>query len=290
VTRTYIAKEHIDRINCFCDHIDRPHSADEPCEVHYDEHHSHDHSNQLSGSGGGSGAVGSNVLLQSRGSTRNNWTLYGSQIPVLDQGPFGSCTAFSARYAYLLRQSALNRPLTEPSCAYWYASSRTYLGIANTRDTGSTLGATVLTLRNKPFVPETSWRYTAYNILRTPTTQIGASALPGSIITIYPGSRVPYTNSQFVSWIISQINQSKSVVIGIPLYSNFETYQVMATGVVPMPAGSYLGGHAICITGYDATRNIFNFVNSWGTYSGVSGHYTIPYNYVARYTYEAFSL
>ena len=295
VTRTYIAKEHIDRIHCFCNHIDKPHSEDDDCEVHYDDH---DHSTPaeastdapiLSGSSGSAQVDASAPLVRSAAtSTRNNWTLYGSRIPVVDQGPFGSCTAFSARYAYLLRQSFLNRPLTEPSCAFWYASSRTYLGINNTQDTGSTLGATVQSLRNKPFVPETAWPYTAYNILRTPTNQTGASALPGSIITVYPG--VPNKNTQFVTWCVSQINQNKSIVIGIPIYANMETYQVMSTGTVPMPKGAYLGGHAICLTGYNATTSVFNFVNSWGTYSGLSGHYTIPYNYVAKYTYEAFSL
>jgi len=290
VTRTYIAKEHIDKIHCFCHHIETPDTEDCDCDVHYDDH-SDEHSEvpgvPLSGAGGTQVATQSMTRTEPS-STRNNWTLYGSRIPVVDQGPFGSCTAFSARYAYLLRQSVLSRPLTEPSCAYWYASSRTYLGINNTIDSGSTLGATVQAMRNKPFVPETSWRYTAYNILRTPTNQSGPAALPGAIITVYPG--VPNKNAQFVTWIISQINQNKSVVIGIPLYANFETYQVMSTGIVPMPAGAYLGGHAICIVGYNATRSTFDFVNSWGTYSGLSGHYTIPYNYVARYTYEAFSL
>ena len=283
VTRTYIAKEHIDKIHCFCDNIDTPEIEDCDCDVHYDD----DHSVILSGAGGTQIATPM-TRAAAPTSTRNNWLLYGSRIPVVDQGPFGSCTAFSARYAYLLRQSFLNRPLTEPSCAYWYATSRTYLGINNTQDSGSTLGATVRTLQNKPFVPETSWRYTAYNILRTPTAQVGPAAVPGSTITVFSG--VPNKNTQFVTWCVSQINQNKSIVIGIPIYANFETYQVMSTGVVPMPSGSYLGGHAICLVGYNAQRLTFDFVNSWGTYSGLSGHYTIPYNYVARYTYEAFSL
>jgi C1A family cysteine protease len=61
------------------------------------------------------------------------------------------------------------------------------------------------------------------------------------------------------------------------------TIAAMTTGTIPMPntkREQLMGGHAICLTGYNDTTSLFTFTNSWGTYTGISGRFTIPYNYV----------
>jgi C1A family cysteine protease len=53
-----------------------------------------------------------------------------------------------------------------------------------------------------------------------------------------------------------------------------------------MPSGRLLGGHAICLTGFiqnvNPTLSTFTFCNSWGTYSGNLGMFTIPYAYIGN--------
>jgi len=218
----------------------------------------------------------------------NNWDLYGSDVKVLDQGPFGSCTAFSARYAHLLYQKRTSAALVEPSCAFWYARARTIIGLKDTVDSGTTLSATVRMLKANPLVNEESWPYLARNILVSPKVSVRGPPLYTNQITMFIG--VPNKKSNFLQWVKDEIVAGKCVVIGIPVYSNFEYYSTLSTGVVPMPKGYLLGGHAVCLTGFNDAKSTFNFVNSWGTYSGLSGHYTIPFTYVSKYTYEAFSL
>jgi C1A family cysteine protease len=210
----------------------------------------------------------------------------------VDQGPFGSCVAFSVRYAHLMRLNSLNQPLIEPSCAYWYAAARTRMNISNSTDSGTTLAAMAWTLLNKPLVRETSWQYTAYNILRTPRplpAASGAAPYTSSTLMSYSG-RPSLNENEFLRWVKSNLLNGKSVIVGIPVYSNFEFYSVLASGNVQMPQGTYLGGHAITLVGYSDSRQTFKFVNSWGTYVGLSGLFTIPYNYIKKFTFEAISL
>jgi C1A family cysteine protease len=213
--------------------------------------------------------------------------LWTGAVEVVDQGPFGSCVAFSTRYAHLIKLSNSNAPLIEPSCAYWYSNARIRIGIPSSSDSGTTLAAMTWTLANKPLVPESTWKYTAYNILRQPPNINGPAAYQSNQLTTYSK---PRSNAAFVPWVKSQLLSGKCVVVGIPVYSNFELYSSLASGVIPMPKGTFLGGHAVTITGFSDSRQVFNFVNSWGTYVGLSGLFTIPYNYIKMYTFEAFSL
>jgi C1A family cysteine protease len=50
-------------------------------------------------------------------------------------------------------------------------------------------------------------------------------------------------------------------------------------GIIPMPApgSEYLGGHAICIVGFDRRNRMFKFANSWGAQWGDHGFGHIGY-------------
>jgi C1A family cysteine protease len=50
-------------------------------------------------------------------------------------------------------------------------------------------------------------------------------------------------------------------------------------GVIPMPEPGcqFLGGHAICIVGFDRRNRMFKFANSWGTQWGDRGFGHIGY-------------
>lgn len=67
------------------------------------------------------------------------------------------------------------------------------------------------------------------------------------------------------------LNSGFPFVVGILVYSSFETNKVASTGMVPMPGPkeSLLGGYW-----YVDTRN------SWGTRWGDRGYFYIPYDYL----------
>jgi C1A family cysteine protease len=74
-------------------------------------------------------------------------------------------------------------------------------------------------------------------------------------------------------------------VVGIEIYSSFESQSVAKTGYVPMPntlTEQFLGGHAIICLGYN--DNLYGGVwimkNSWGSSWGDRGYFYLPYAYL----------
>lgn len=64
---------------------------------------------------------------------------------------------------------------------------------------------------------------------------------------------------------------------GFTVYSSINN--VGSDGVVPMPGGTVVGGHAVLLTGYDDSRQLFKFKNSWGSSWGNRGYGYLPYRY-----------
>lgn len=54
--------------------------------------------------------------------------------------------------------------------------------------------------------------------------------------------------------------------------------------VIPLPGGRMLGGHAVCLTGYDDERDAFELRNSWGTNWADGGYAWLPYDFVNHRT------
>jgi len=160
------------------------------------------------------------------------------------------------------------------------------------------------------YLAEQEWPYSAYNILRptqpvdlpdVPTTRAYTTVAAGLNTPKPYSSKLPSTTTlksaalitavdAFVLWVQNELRAGRTVIVSIPVYQNFDTYDVLSSGTVPMPRGQMIGGHAIALVGYTPSSSRFNFVNSWGTYTGIGGHFTIPYEYIGRFAAEAFSL
>jgi len=210
--------------------------------------------------------------------------VWQSSIQVRDQGPWGSCTAFSTRYAYLINQAKNGQPLVEPSTSFWYAKSRAITpGFTTLSDTGSTLSATMNVLTNIGTIPETAWPYTGANIFVRPLIIPD----PSSDINIMRKLTISNSASTNLTTIKTALADGHAVLIAILVFRSFMTTTVLTTGVVPLPQKSEqaIGGHAICLTGYNDATQTFTFYNSWGTYTGVNGRFTLPYAYASSPSY-----
>jgi C1A family cysteine protease len=87
--------------------------------------------------------------------------------------------------------------------------------------------------------------------------------------------------------IKTELNEGRCVMLGILVYQSFMTQAVLRSGVVPVPnrrQERLLGGHAIALSGWDDTKAVFTFRNSWGTSVGKQGSFAIPYSYVCNPT------
>jgi C1A family cysteine protease len=218
-------------------------------------------------------------------SSVNLWKRAGADVILVDdQGSWGSCTAHAMSYAFqlwCLRTRLI--PLARPSRAYWYNYSRILLGDSLNQDLGSTNAATQAVLQRYGWVREESFQYTKANLRTRPSSSVTTAGMKQKITM---GKKVQFTNSRSsnLNKLQSSIAAGKSLVLGVYVYSSFMTRSVLRSGLVPMPNRArerLLGGHAICVTGYDNSTRRFAFRNSWGRSAGVLGTFTIPYDYLS---------
>jgi C1A family cysteine protease len=70
-------------------------------------------------------------------------------------------------------------------------------------------------------------------------------------------------------------------ILGMAVYSSFESARVTRTGTVhmPEPHEHRVGGHAVLAVGYSHRRRRILVRNSWGPVWGQRGYFTLPYAY-----------
>lgn len=74
------------------------------------------------------------------------------------------------------------------------------------------------------------------------------------------------------------------VIAGIRLFESINSSTAKFSGRISIPAAGEreIGGHAVLIDGYDARREVFYGLNSWGTQWGLGGRFEIPFEYFSR--------
>jgi hypothetical protein len=225
---------------------------------------------------------------------------------VLNQGPLGSCTANAMSYAWMLFKykswSNGQVPPPPPSRLYWYAEARMHLNAldgypnAPLNDTGCYVSDIAWVPSAKGMLPETAYPYTytvdrfrnvvptsgLVNKFPTPAhvTAAALNKINEGLITEFRYSA--NRNTTLLNMKLA-LSQNKSILIGVLVYSSFQSASALRTGNIPIPnpwIETLLGGHCICLTGYDST--CFTFRNSWGTSVGVRGAFRIPFTYITN--------
>lgn len=197
--------------------------------------------------------------------------------PVYDQLNIGSCTANSAgtMYSYVLKvMTAIVQMI--PSRLYVYYNTRELQGTIG-QDSGASLRATMKALVNKGVCPETMWGYSQANLFTRPSDACYTEG--------YKRQALVYAGVPLVLDTMKRVLQTNPFIMGILVYTSFMSPIVARTGMVPVPNTQrerLLGGHAICIIGYDDRRQAFIARNSWGTGWGISGDFYLPYNYATN--------
>ena len=191
---------------------------------------------------------------------------------VFNQGPLGSCTSNAGcqYYGFLLRMESI--PFSR-LMHYWYERS---LQGNTDKDSGATVKDAVKVMCKIGICPEVDWPYDISKFTQKPPASALDEIIPLPVGTNYMS--VSIIPSQFESALLS----GKPIMIGIYVFSGFESAQTSKTGVVPYPtsAQTFLGGHCILITGYDSVQQQFQFLNSWGNKWGNAGYGYLPYCYL----------
>lgn len=207
----------------------------------------------------------------------NKYSLRAKMGPVYDQGQLGSCTAnaLCGLIQYLLPK-AVNNSFFNGSRLFLYYNERKLEGTIN-QDSGAYLHTGIATLKQFGICPETDWPYDILKYSFLPPSISYTNALKRKVLTAY-GIPMNITSMK------QAIFKGLPFVIGIVVFSSFESEEVSKTGVVPMPGinEQTLGGHAVLCIGYDDTTRRFLCKNSWGPNWGDKGYFTIPYAYFSN--------
>jgi len=191
--------------------------------------------------------------------------------PIFDQGQEGSCTgnASSAALAFEHGGGPYSRQ-------FIYYNGRVFTGDVG-QDGGSTPRDVLKGLAAYGAPLESFEQYNIADVLKKPTAADYAAAVPQKISQYMAVNQGNYA-------MRSCLAAGRPFIIGFTVYDSFESAQVAASGIVPMPkAGEQvLGGHCVVVLGYRWYNNQWYYLcaNSWGTSWGLNGFFWMPSTYL----------
>ncbi len=193
--------------------------------------------------------------------------------PIYDQGNLGSCTAnaLCAVHEFETVDEKVDIGF-KPSRLFLYYNERKLENTVS-EDSGALLSTGIKCMNKYGVCSEKYCPYIIEKFAQKPSPEAYKEALEHKVIT---ASNI---HQDVTSMKLSLYNKNPFVV-GIAIYSSFESPEVAKTGKVPMPKPDEecLGGHAVVVCGY--TKDHWIMRNSWGDSWGDKGYFYLPYLYL----------
>lgn len=190
---------------------------------------------------------------------------------IFNQGNYNSCTGH-ALAACVMRYKANHSDFTFiPSRSFGYYNGRLISeqngdqDVNTHNDNGAYITDVLKGFLKYGLCDQSVAPYNDYSIFHSPSAKAYSYA---KALKDVKYKRLP--NTAYA--LKSALAQGLPIFAGVAVYESFQTPQTAQNGFIPMPKPNemLLGGHAICIDGYDASGN-FKFVNSWGKSWGKDG-------------------
>jgi C1A family cysteine protease len=191
---------------------------------------------------------------------------------VYQQGDLGSCVGNAVGGAIEFIEPIQKITFGTPSRLFIYYNAREIEGTTK-EDSGCMIRNAIKSVVNQGVCPETSWPYIISNFAIKPDDSCYQMALGSQVISYH---RIGYVLSDLKSCII----EGFPFTVGIQVYENFP--MDTSTGLISMPQGQALGGHAVDVVGYDDISRMFVIRNSWGEEWGDNGYGYLPYDYLTN--------
>lgn len=203
--------------------------------------------------------------------------------PIEDQGAIGSCTGNAIAGQIELIQRKVNPAKgRDVSRLFIYYEERVLIGTVRW-DSGAYIRDGIKVVNKKGAPLESLWPYNQSRWATKPATAAYTDALKRTV--------TGYQRCTNFAAVKNAIAAGNPVTIGFTVYESFEGAWAdipngqPGSGMMPMPnkaTEQVLGGHAVCIVGYDDTLDGGRFIvrNSWGTSWGDNGYFYMPYRVI----------
>ena len=194
--------------------------------------------------------------------------------PIDDQGNLGSCTGNAIAGAIDLIDKKNQNRLLRVSRLFIYYQERLLEGTIS-QDRGAYIRDGIKACYTVGAPLESTWPYDITKFSRTPSSVAYADAAKRKVVS--------YAKCEDFNAVKNALAAGTPVVVGFQVYSSFESVAVARTGIMPYPnvaKEQLLGGHAVCLVGYDDAHNWFIARNSWGPNWGDHGYFYMPYQVI----------
>jgi C1A family cysteine protease len=198
---------------------------------------------------------------------------------VESQQSLGSCASNALTNAYEL--SVIHEYpeyLKQLSRLFIYYNTRSEYGNV-LEDNGMFLRDGLKSLSKFGVCSEELWPYAIENFDDNPTDECYEDAKKRKIIK--------YQKLISTYYITEVLNNNKPVVFGMTIYESFMNMnERISTVYFPSRKEKSLGGHAMCMVGYNLENRLFLAKNSFGADWGEGGYCWIPFDYITQEGYD----
>jgi C1A family cysteine protease len=212
--------------------------------------------------------------------------------PIRDQGSLGSCTAFSVASLVEYIQKRAYKKYVPISTLFTYKLTRNLMRL--TGDTGAYMRSVMGSIAIFGSPPEEYYPYDISKFDKEPTPFHYGFASNYQGIKYLRLDQPDTEPKQLVHLLKLFLSRNYPSIFGFTCFDSLQqTNSTDSDGSVPYPSTNehIIGGHAVCLAGYDDTKEITNFTsgekttgaflfkNSWGLNWGDMGYGWIPYKY-----------
>ena len=202
--------------------------------------------------------------------------------PIRSQGYIGSCTAFGSTqlFDFVRRKNKLVN--WKPSPLFTYYATRKFANLQD-QDSGASVREALKSTARDGVAMERYWPYEMSKYTENPPEEAWINAEKHQALEYF---RVDdFDKSVFLGCL----NDGYPFIFGIYLYTSFNSFQTVLTGIVPMPDKENekrIGGHCMMAVGWkkmeqEGVEKEFLIVqNSWGDTWADKGFCYIPMEYV----------
>jgi C1A family cysteine protease len=193
--------------------------------------------------------------------------------PVDNQGTISSCTGCAITSAIELILNKEQR-FIDISRLFIYYQERLMESSVNS-DSGAYIRDGIKACYTYGAPAEKLWAYNPRLVTVRPSDEAYADAIKRKVVSYWR-----CTNFDSVK---SALALGYPVIIGFLVYSSFFSLDTIRTGIMKYPNTKIerlLGGHAVCLVGYNDRTQMFIAKNSWGTNWGSRGYFYMPYRVI----------